>query len=138
MSKSQSNQSFKVGHSFKFAVQIPDDTVGCSGSRCGNCNNKVAYSDQLCSQCNLPFVGPFGFPQLPKWRSMTADEQRIMVEDIYSMDPNHGRLVSIGLLSIPLHPNEVRGVEKLTDDNAELFFRTYGINPRYITAVLIS
>jgi hypothetical protein len=129
---------FKVGNSFKFAVQIPDDTIGCSGSRCGNCNSKVAYCDQLCSQCKLPFVGPFGFPQLPKWQSMTADEQRTMVEEIYSMDSNHGRLTCTNVLPIPLHPNEVQGIERLTGHDAKLFLSFHGINPQNIRTVLIS
>ena len=77
------NRVFKIGDSFHFAVQIPDDSVGISGSRCSNCGSEVAYCHQICRQCKLPFIGPFSFPQLPDWESLTPDKKRTMVEEVY-------------------------------------------------------
>ncbi|MDP1619432.1 MAG: hypothetical protein Q8M12_00365, partial [bacterium] len=75
---------FKVGNSFFFAAQIPDDSVGCSGSRCSCCNGKVAYCNHVCKHCGLPFVGPCGFPQLPHWEAMSIDMRIDMVEMVFN------------------------------------------------------
>lgn len=76
---------------YEFAVQVPDNSVGCSGSRCTNCNGPVAFCDYHCQHCFKEFIGPFGFPQLLNWRSMTAQEQIETVARVHQ-NPGKGQL----------------------------------------------
>ena len=126
---------FKVDESFIFAVQIPDDSVGCSGSRCSNCNGAVAYCDQRCEHCGFPFVGPFSFPQLPRWNLRPLDEKRKLIEDAYARD-NRGRLGYTNVAYVPLTPIELEKIEKLTGHDAETFTSVHGISPQKIRETL--
>lgn len=116
---------FKVGYSFYFAVQVPDNTVGISGSRCSNCNGEVVYCEQVCKHCNMPFIGPFGFQQLSIWKTKTSAAKRMLVEEIYSREKERGRLEYIGVNYVPLTPVELVMVEKLECNND--FFSAHGI-----------
>src|SRR3989344_8637862 len=118
---------FKIGKSFLFTVQIPDNSGGISGSRCLNSGGKVAYCEQVCKHCKLPFVGPFGFRQITEWGKLSPADKEIMVVDIYITEENQGRLGS-NVLPFPLHPSEMRRVEKLSEDDfLRLFCRKHFI-----------
>lgn len=101
---------FRVGNSYLLAAQIPDDSVGCSGSRCSNCESNTAYCEEICGQCELPFVGPFGFPQLPSWKKMSVERRIKKVEKVYD-SKNHGRLGCGNAYLIPLNPSELEKFE---------------------------
>jgi hypothetical protein len=132
---------FRVGRSFLFSAQIPDDSVGCSGSRCSNCNSETAYCVEICEHCTLPFVGPFGFPQLPVWNQLSLEEKNRSVQEVYMSD-NHGRLGSTNVESIPLNPRELERFENLdltSHDEAEaLFQQDHGISSQEIKKILFS
>ncbi|MCK4554562.1 hypothetical protein KAU19_06430 [Candidatus Parcubacteria bacterium] len=128
----QESRIFKIGNGFFFAAQIPDDSVGGSGSRCTNCNKETIYCHQICRQCKLPFIGPFGFPQLPVWESLTPDEKRTMVEEIYCHSGDRGRLLYTNVEHIPLTLNELAKVERLKYRNADLFLSAHGVAPQKI------
>lgn len=134
----QENKIFKIGNGFLFAVQIPDDSVGCSGSRCSNCGNEAAYCYQTCRQCKLPFIGPLGFPQLPDWESLTLDEKRTMVEEIYCHHDNRGRSGYANVEFVPLTFDELNKVEKLQYHDAELFLLAHKVDPQKIRASLLT
>ncbi len=127
--------TFKVGDSFRFTAQIPDDSVGCSGSRCSECGAKSAYCEQFCSTCNLPFIGPFDFPQWSDWMKLGSVERWKLVERIFN-EPSRGRLGSVNVLSIPLVPQEVSAVEKLAGHEYHLFKNFRRLDPATIRMTL--
>lgn len=131
------NKVFKIGNSVLFAVQIPDDSVGCSGSRCSNCNSKAAYCHQICRQCKLPFIGPFGFPQLPDWESLTLDEKSTMVEEVYCHHSHRGRIEYVNVDFVPLTSDELNEVEKLQHRDARFFLLTHEVAPQKIRENLL-
>lgn len=134
----QENKVFKIGNSFVFAVQIPDDSVGCSGSRCSNCNNESAYCYHICRQCKLPFIGPSGFPQLSDWESLTPDKKRRMVEEVYCHYNNRGRLAYTNVEFVPLTLDELKEVERLKDRDVKLFLSTHEVDPQKIKEILLT
>lgn len=121
------DRTFRVDDSFKFAVQIPDNTVGCSGSRCTNCGSKVAYCNHVCNSCQRPFIGPFGFPQLPIWQAMSSDKKQAMVVEIYRRE-NHGRLMWGNVQAMPLTERELAPLVNLGFHDAIHFISTHGIS----------
>lgn len=127
---------FAIDNSFHFAVQVPDDSVGISGSRCSNCENVVAYCDQRCTSCGLPFIGPVGFPQFSEWKDLSANRKRITVEDVYARDNTRGRLGYANVEFVPLTPNELNEIEKLAGDAVEHFISVHGISPQKIRHTL--
>ena len=133
----QERRIFKIGNSFLFAAQIPDDLVGISGSRCSNCNNETSYCHQRCRQCGFPFIGPFRFPQFLKWRILSLGEKSIIVEDIYAHDYNRGRLGYVNVEFVPLTEKELKKVEELKNHNANLFLSAHSISPQEIRKTLL-
>jgi hypothetical protein len=127
---------FHVGGSFLFAAQIPDDTVGCSGSRCSNCNEGVAYCNQRCEHCGFPFVGPSGFPQFPKWRTSSLEQRMMFAYDVYLHYSDRGRLGYQNVAYVPLTPEELEETEKIADDQEDLFSLTHSISPKEIKRTL--
>lgn len=127
---------FKVRDSFVFAVQIPDDSVGCSGSRCSNCDNSVAYCNQRCLWCGFPFIGPSGFPQIMKWRTLPAIIKNDLVEAVY-MRRNKGRLGYSNVAFVPLTSKELEIVESLKGQAAEYFLSTHSISTEEIRKTLL-
>lgn len=127
---------FAVGSSFLFAAQIPDDLVGCSGSRCSNCNGAVAYCQQRCKHCGFPFVGPFGFPQITEWQALSPSQKRTMAEDMYAHRSKRGRLEYVDIKFIPLNPWELGEIERMSDRDAEYFLSAHGIDPKKIRVTL--
>ncbi len=127
---------FKVGSSFLFAVQIPDDSVGCSGSRCSNCNNTVAYCEQRCTSCGFPFIGPSGFPQFSKWKTLDSSRKRILVEDVYASGVSRGRLGYSNVEFVPLTVRELSRVERLEGCDARHFISAHLISPKVIRVTL--
>lgn len=105
---------FKIGNSFYFAVQVPDDSVGCSGSRCSSCGGEVACCHHVCKHCKMPFIGPFGFPQLLIWEKMTSDKKWQNVREVHSCVKNSGRLTYTNVLPFPLNPEELNKVDNLS------------------------
>lgn len=137
------NKAFKIGEGFIFAAQIPDDSIGCSGSRCSNCNSKTAYCIQMCEECGLPFIGPFGFPQLPEWESLTLEQKRKLVEKVYFHDAHRGRLVATNVRPVPLTRGELHDVEAYYDipgfaPLAGTFLSAHGVSPQEIGKRLIA
>ncbi len=125
----QEGRVFSVGKSFIFAVQIPDDSQGCSASRCSNCETVVAYCHMVCKNCGFPLVGPFGFPQLPQWQSLTLADRRVEVEEVYCHHGNYGRLRWVNVPHVPLHFREAAALKALNCDEAERYRRVHGIEP---------
>ncbi|MCK5286041.1 MAG: hypothetical protein KAJ58_02335 [Candidatus Pacebacteria bacterium] len=132
----QKGRSFKVEGSFKFAVQIPDNAIGCSGSRCSNCDNKEVYCHQICKECGLPFVGPFGLPQLPIWESMSFSKRKALVLKIFKHKKNRGRMEYIGIRFIPMTPRELLRIETLDEKGAESFLCVHGVSPGNMKNIL--
>ncbi len=122
--------TFRLGAGFRFAAQIPDDSVGCSGSRCTNCGAGVAYCNQVCRGCGLPLIGPWGFPQFPEWLMLTGPEKQAKVEDVYYHERNHGRHGCLNVKDFPLTPNEAKGLVTIVEHDEELFTATHGISPQ--------
>ena len=120
---------FKVGNSFPFAVQIPDNEVGISGSRCTYCGSSVAYCEQICKHCDLPLIGPTGFPQLPEWRKLSTSEKLMLVEEVYTQDRDAGRLGYPNARNVPLNFSDLETIECLRDEDARLFKSAHGIWP---------
>lgn len=96
---------FSVGDSIKFAAQIPDDSVGCSGSRCTNCMAPVAYCNQVCRTCGYRLIGPFGFPQFSEWEKLSLQEKRACIDRVFAAE-NHGRSGYSGVPEVPLSREE--------------------------------
>jgi|WetSurMetagenome_2_1015567.scaffolds.fasta_scaffold45706_3 hypothetical protein len=134
----EENKIFKIGRSFLFAIQVPDDSVGCSGSRCSNCNNSVAYCNHRCRHCGFPFVGPFGFPQIFVWETLSPEQKRTIVEDIYAHHSNRGRLLYTNVEPVPLTPKELREIERLMHRDADYFRSTHSISPKKIRRTLFT
>ena len=132
------NRLFKIGNSFLFAVQIPDDTVGCSGSRCSNCNTAVAYSNQRCKNCGFPFVGPFGFPQFLVWETLSSEQKRIAVEDVYAHEGNRGRLLCTNVKFVPLTVEELQRIERITEREDRYFRLVHSISAKEIRQTLFA
>lgn len=105
-------QVFNADNGVTFAVQVPDDSIGCSGgSWCSNCWGKVAYCNERCSYCNLPFLGPFGIPQVEMWELMDNNQRMAVVNTVYRECPNGGRIqrafVDYSLFALPCHAGGV-------------------------------
>jgi len=131
----QEMKLFKVGSSFIFAAQIPDDSVGCSGSRCSNCNNMAAYCEQRCLWCGFPFIGPSGFPQFPEWKALSLAIKKELVEDTY-MRSGKGRLGYSNVEFVPLTSEELHLIESLSGRDVEHFLSAHSISPREIRSTL--
>ena len=127
-------RSFKVEESFEFAVQIPDNAIGCNGSRCSNCGNEESYCHQICKECGLPFIGPFGFPQLPIWENTSLNKKKVLVLKIFTNFQNRGRLEYQGVRFIPLTPLELKEVE--TNAKQKLFMGVHGVSPNNLRNLL--
>ena len=121
------NRVFTVGRSFAFAVQTPDESCGCSASRCSNCDSVVAFCDDICENCNLPLVGPFGFPPYLKWKLMSPGEKRVEVEEVFCRE-NHGRLRCVNVPNVPLTFVEAEAVRRLPEGTARLYRSSHGID----------
>ncbi|MCK4539618.1 hypothetical protein KAU09_00510 [Candidatus Parcubacteria bacterium] len=134
----QEGRIFKIGKGFFFAVQIPDDTVGGSGSRCSYCNASIVCCHQICRHCDLPLIGPFGFPQLPEWELFTLEEKRMTVEEIYCHHGNRGRLLYTNVEHIPLTFDELTKVEEINYHDADLFLLAHEIAPQKIREILLT
>jgi hypothetical protein len=129
---------FRVDDSFFFAAQIPDNSVGCSGSRCSNCGAKTAYCVQICRECDLPFVGPCGFPQISGWEKLSLGEKTKMVKEIYRHeDKQRGRLGYKNIASVPLTPEELLLVEDLDGHDFALFLAAHEIKTKKLREILV-
>ena len=128
---------FRIGDSYLLAAQIPDDSVGCSGSRCSNCNSDTAYCKDICGQCELPFVGPFGFPQLPSWKKMSVEKRIKKVEEVYGSE-NHGRLGCVNAMLTPLNPREWKEFETGDWDKKQMFFYVHNLSWQKLGQILHS
>lgn len=128
---------FKIDNSFYFAAQIPDETVGISGSRCSNCNTNTAYCRQVCKNCNLPLIGPFGFPQLNKWNTLKLDEKKVLATATY-YKKRSGRAESAGIMDVPLSKDELLKVKTMSPDRFYSFKDSYGFSPLEIKKILLS
>ena len=129
---------YRVDESFGFCVQVPDDKVGISGSRCGACGEKTAYSVQICKNCGLPFIGPFGFPQYEEWTKMLSFEKNDFILTVFNDAPTRGRVTRAGMLFFPLTIEELVIVEKkFTGENSERFEDHYGVHPQDLRGILL-
>ena len=129
---------FKVNNGFFFVVNIPDDLVGCSGSRCSHCGSKSAYCYQVCKKCNLPFIGPFGFPQIIVWRSLAIEKRKSIVEEIFINTGDRGRLGYVGMPPVPLTFDELGVFMKNTYEYCESSFSdVHGVIPKDIGCILL-
>jgi hypothetical protein len=117
---------FSIEKSFWFAVLVPDDTVGCSGSRCANCGNSLAYCDQFCPQCQFPLVGPFELPQYPEWEKFCVGQRVSKVERIF-FSRGHGRIEHGNVESIPLTIVELENFNRLPQRQKDRTLGAYGI-----------
>ncbi|MCK4918722.1 MAG: hypothetical protein KAS02_02975 [Candidatus Pacebacteria bacterium] len=130
----QQGRSFQIEGSYKFAIQIPDNAVGRSGSYCSNCGNEESYCHQVCRECGLPFIGPFGLPQLPAWGSLSLNKKKALVLEIFTNFKNRGRMEYEGVRFIPLTPAELAEVEK--NGVEELFLGVHGVSPNNLKNIL--
>lgn len=127
---------FKLEDTFYFAVQVPDETVGCSGSRCSNCNTRVDYSEQFCENCQLPFIGPHGVQQIEQWKQLSPEGRNLLVKTVFEKK-NHGRIVSSGA-AFPLTPEELAVFKELEYGELVSFFPSNGIYPGEVEDMLMS
>jgi len=134
----QENRIFKIGSSFLFAVQVPDDSVGCSGSRCSNCSNAVAYCNHRCKHCGFPFIGPFYIPQLSAWEILSSEQKRTIVEDVYAHRSNRGRLLYTNVKPVPLTLKELEKIELITEEEDLYFHSAHLISARKIRQTLFT
>lgn len=132
------NRIFRVGKSFLFAVNIPDDTIGISGSRCSNCGSPGAYCIQRCRHCGFPLIGPFGFPQLPTWKIISPEQKITMVKEVFAQASKRGRIEYLGISSIPLTAEELNAVEHLPREEDAAFSHVHKIAPKEIRKTLLS
>lgn len=130
-------RAFKIMSSFVFAAQIPDDSVGCSGSRCSNCEGSTAYCEQFCRNCGLPFVGPSGFPQWTEWQNYEPEKRKGLVTKVFFYT-DRGRLGYANVAYVPLGEQELCEVEKLSGHEATLFAETHSVEPRNLRNILLS
>lgn len=122
----QERRAFKFGsNSFVCAVSIPDDSAGCSGSRCSNCDSPSAYCHQICRTCRLPFIGPFGFPQINIWKTMTLKERGMLAKKIFLEKERQGRLGYLNVAYIPLNRNESKKILALGSRELNMFMVTH-------------
>lgn len=121
---------FTIGKSFALAAQIPDDSQGCSASRCSNCNGVVAYCHNICEHCGLPFVGPFGIPNILEWQTLSTADKRTWVEEVFS-SPNHGRLGIVNAPCVPLNPREAVLLRDLKPDERRLYMLAHKVEPHH-------
>ncbi|PCI28211.1 hypothetical protein COB55_04265 [Candidatus Wolfebacteria bacterium] len=128
---------FAVDKSCRFALNIPDNEVGCSGSRCSSCGGKVVYCNHLCKHCKLPFVGPFGLPQLPEWNLLESSAREELAQQIFH-STNHGRMTYSNVDSVPLTQLEAKIVAGPTEDEVSGFEQTHGESPLEIARRLFS
>lgn len=129
----QEGRAFKVSGSCVFAAQIPDESVGCSGSRCTHCDGQAAYCDQICRYCKLPFIGPVGFPQFTRWKRLGSIEKLTLVDKVYRV-PNRGRLEYANVKNVPLTLDEAKGIVILTGNEAAAFYEVHKMDPRNVTS----
>ena len=132
----QEGRLFKVSGSFIFAAQIPDDSVGCSGSRCSNCNNKAAYCNQRCLWCGFPFIGPSGFPQIFEWSSLVLEAKKDLIERVYRSFSSKGRLGYSNVEYVPLTSEDLKLIEELNEEDAKHFSSTHSISHKEIRNTL--
>lgn len=123
----QERRAFKIGNSFVCAVSIPDKSVGCSGSRCSNCNSPSSYCYQICRTCKMPFIGPFGFPQINTWKTMTLKERGMLAKKIFLEKERHGRLGYVNVAYIPLVRDEAKKILALDSRALNTFLRVHEI-----------
>ncbi len=128
---------YKVNGSFGFAVQVPDNRVGISGSRCSACGEPTAYSVQICEKCGLPFIGPFGFPQYEEWVKLSDIEKNDFILNVFHDMPARGRILRSGVPFFPLTMKELVSVEKFTGEDSEQFKLNYGMYPQELRSVLL-
>ncbi len=136
MRKIKESNVYRVEGSFAFTAQIPDDSVGCSGSRCANCDTEVPYCNQICRYCGLPFVGPGGFPQYPTWTTLSTNEKMTLFISAFN-SYRRGRLGYANVAFVPLTSDELTEVEELEGREANLFELTHKISPKKIREVLL-
>lgn len=122
---------FRVGNSFFFAVNVPDNSVGCSGSRCSNCLEKTAYCEHLCSNCGFPFIGPFGVPQIAIWEQLSPRQKMTVVENVWD-GWTKGRLIIANHRFFPLTPGELHEITRSDIQTLALFEYLYGMLPQEI------
>lgn len=128
---------YRIEKSFAFTAQIPDDSVGGSGSRCASCGGTAAYCEQICRACGFPFVGPYGFPQWSEWKELTTEQRENLVIEMYTQHHNRGRLGYSNVEYIPLTVEELVEVERLGGEDAYRFTRTHEVSPQKIRDLLI-
>ena len=131
----RSGKVFKLEDSFIFAAQIPDNSVGISGSRCSFCDNEVAYCHQVCKKCKLPFIGPFGILQITTWEKLNVEEKRNVVAEVFK-DYQKSRVEYAGVPQVPLRLGNVVVVENLEGWQAHSFQDSHGIAPKNIRQYL--
>ena len=120
---------YRVDDSMIFAVQIPDDSVGCSGSRCSNCDGAVAYCEQICKHCYMPLIGPTCLPQIDRWRLLSREERKVRVKFVFGCK-DHGRHGYANVLSIPLTEEELNQFEKASPQDQKSVQRVHGVSLR--------
>lgn len=86
------SKTFKI--ELEVVAQIPDPTRGCSASICSNCQEKVAYCHARCNGCDMPFIGPFGFPPIQEWDQLTDQEKEGLVRRVCEEEDHYGKLRS--------------------------------------------
>jgi hypothetical protein len=128
---------FQVGESFAFTAQIPDATVGDSGSRCASCYTPTVCSAQICRQCKLPFVGPNGFPQMKDWLELKFLQMHDLIVNVFEHGYNRGRIQCVNVAYVPITKEELLEVEKLNNNDALCFEQTHGIAPKQLREILI-
>jgi len=74
-----------------FPAQIRDSKRGCSASICTNCFEPIAYSTEKCPNCKFEVIGPFGFPQIEVWQTLTNRQKIALIENVYRSE-KHGKL----------------------------------------------
>lgn len=73
------------------AVSLPNPRAGYSASLCSNCFEPVAFCNGKCSNCSLPFIGPFGAPKVDEWQKMGKSEKESIALELFASE-NHGRM----------------------------------------------
>ena len=115
-------------NSFGCTPQIPDDSFGSDASRCGNCGKKATYYDQICRSCNVPFIGPIGFPQWIEWQKLSPTEKNALIKEVCASE-KYGRIGYKNVAFMPLTAEELFKIERLSAEDAQCFARRHGIVP---------